>query len=57
MPRPSLPVVLVMACACAASGCAALAKKPPTPADDISPRQAAAIAAPPGERYFVLFAV
>src|SRR5262245_33094976 len=54
MPRPSLPVVLVMACGCAAGGCAALARKPPTPAADITPRQAAAIAAPPGERYFVL---
>src|SRR5262249_32089106 len=49
-----LRVVLMMACGCAASGCAALATKPPTPADDISPRQAAAIAAPPGERYFIL---
>jgi hypothetical protein len=39
---------------CAAGGCAAFATKPPTPADDISPRQAAAITAPPGERYFVI---
>ena len=54
MPRPSLLVVLVVACGCAASGCATLARKPPTPADDITPRQAAAIAAPPGERYFLL---
>src|SRR5262245_57140744 len=54
MLRPSLFVVLMMACGCAASGCAALAKKPPTPADDIPPRQAAAIAAAPGERYFIL---
>jgi hypothetical protein len=46
--------VLVLACGCAASGCATFAKKPPTPAADISPRQAAAIAAPPGERYFIL---
>jgi hypothetical protein len=49
-----LPVVLVLACGCAANGCASLAKKPPTPADDITPRQAASIAAPPGERYFIL---
>jgi hypothetical protein len=54
MRRLTLPVLLVMAGACAASGCASLAKKPPTPADDISPRQSAAIPAPPGERYFVL---
>jgi hypothetical protein len=46
--------VLVLACGCAAGGCATLAKKPPTPADDITPRQAAAVAAPPGERYFIL---
>jgi hypothetical protein len=46
--------VLALTCACAANGCAALAKKPPTPADDISPRQAAAVQAGPGERYFVL---
>jgi hypothetical protein len=46
--------VLVLECGCAASGCATLARKPPTPADDITPRQAAAIAAPPGERYFLL---
>jgi hypothetical protein len=46
--------VLVLLVGCAASGCATLAKKPPTPADDISPRQAAAIQAPPGERYFLL---
>jgi hypothetical protein len=43
-----------MACVCAASGCAALATKPPTPADDITPRQAAAIPASPGERYFII---
>ncbi|HKA07771.1 MAG TPA: hypothetical protein VKD71_10980 [Gemmataceae bacterium] len=54
MSRPSLAVALLIACGCAASGCAALAKKPPTPADDISPRQSAAITAAPGERYFVL---
>ena len=54
MTRPSLPVLLAVACGYAASGCAALATKPPTPADDISPRQSAAITAPPGERYFLL---
>jgi hypothetical protein len=54
MSRPRLVVLLVIACGCAASGCAALATKPPTPADDISPRQAAAITAAPGERYFIL---
>ena len=54
MPRPCLLALLVMACASAASGCAAFATKPPTPAADISPRQAAAIPAPPGERYFIL---
>ena len=54
MPRPSLTVVLVMACGCSACGCATLARKPPTPAAEIPPRQAAAIEAPPGERYFVL---
>jgi hypothetical protein len=40
--------------ACTASGCATLAKKPPTPADDISPREAAAITAPPDERFYVI---
>jgi hypothetical protein len=49
MTRPSFAVVLVVAC-----GCASLANKPPTPADDIPPRQAAAIPAAPGERYFIL---
>src|SRR3954467_1812332 len=38
----------------AGSGCASLAKKPPTPAAQITAREAAAITAPPGERYFVL---
>ncbi len=52
MPRPRLPVVLLLACA--VGGCATFARKPPTPADDISPRQAAAVQAPPGERYFIL---
>ena len=54
MPRPSLPNLMAIACACAASGCAALATKAPTPAADISPRQAAAVKAAPGERFFVL---
>jgi hypothetical protein len=46
--------VLALACGCLASGCAAFAVKPPTPADNITPRQAAAVTAPPGERYFIL---
>src|SRR5690348_8318895 len=54
MPRPSLPIVLVLACGCATGGCATFAKKPPTPADNISPRQAAAIQTLPGDRYFIL---
>jgi hypothetical protein len=37
-----------------AAGCAALAKKPPTPADDIPVRYAATMTAPPGERYYIL---
>jgi hypothetical protein len=41
-------------CALAGGGCSSLAVKPQTPADDISPREAAAITAPPGERYFLL---
>jgi hypothetical protein len=53
MTRTSLLVVLVVA-GCSAGGCASLAKKPPTPADDITPRQAAAVQATPGERYFLL---
>jgi hypothetical protein len=43
-----------MACGCAACGCGALATRPPTPAAEISPREAAAVPAPPGERYFIL---
>jgi hypothetical protein len=35
-------------------GCSTLAKKPPTPADDIPVRETALMPAPPGERYFVL---
>jgi hypothetical protein len=54
MARPLIRVLLLLACSGAAGGCATLAKKPPTPADDITPRQAAAIAAPAGERYFLL---
>src|SRR6478735_1177117 len=47
-------VALVLTCGAAAGGCATFAKKPPTPAADITVRQAASIVAPPGERYFVL---
>src|SRR5262245_34843720 len=54
MSRPSTAVLLVIACTCAASGCAAFATKPPTPADNISPQQAAAITAAQGERFFIL---
>ena len=53
MPRLSKWVVLVLACS-AAGGCSSLAKKTPTPAAEISLRQAASILAPPGERYFIL---
>lgn len=45
---------LIAAAFLAGSGCSTLAKKTPTPADDITTRQAAAITAPPGERYFLL---
>jgi hypothetical protein len=48
----SLPILLAVVCA--ANGCASLAKKPPTPAADIIPEQAAAIAAAPGERSYLL---
>lgn len=48
--RLVVPVLALIA----GNGCAALAKKTPTPAAEISPRQAAAISAPPGERYFIL---
>jgi hypothetical protein len=54
MSAASLRFVLLMACGCMMSGCATFARKPPTPADDITPRQAAAIVAPPGERYFII---
>ncbi len=37
-----------------ATGCAALAKKPPTPAAEISPRESTSVIAPPGERYYIL---
>jgi hypothetical protein len=47
-------LLIVLAAVGAASGCASLAKKPPTPADDITPEQAVAIAAAPGERSYLL---
>jgi hypothetical protein len=47
-------VLAVVACSFAASGCASLAKQPPTPANDIPARQTASMTAPPGERYFIL---
>lgn len=49
-----MPIVLILACGLTSSGCSTFAKRTPTPAADISPRQAAAIPAPPGERYFIL---
>lgn len=49
-----LTSIAVAVCCMAGVGCASLVKKPPTPADDISPRDAAAMTAPPGERYYLL---
>ncbi|MCI0699611.1 MAG: hypothetical protein L0241_00800 [Planctomycetia bacterium] len=46
--------VLLAASVSAGSGCAALAKRPPTPAAEISPSEAMSIQAPPGERYFLI---
>ncbi len=54
MPREFGLTVLVVVCGLAGGGCSTLAKKTPTPADDLSPRQLATMPAPPGERYFVL---
>jgi hypothetical protein len=54
MLRSNLPIVLMLACACATSGCATFAQRTPTPAADISPREATSIEAPPGERYFII---
>jgi hypothetical protein len=54
MPRRNLPAALLLVCWCAASGCASLARKTPTPAAEISPREAAAIPVQPGERYFII---
>jgi hypothetical protein len=54
MSRPSLLVVLAMACGCSVCGCSSFARRTPTPAAEIPPRQAAANEAPPGERYFIL---
>jgi hypothetical protein len=45
-------VVLILACA-VGNGCASLAQTPPTPAANL-PAGDVAIAAPPGERYFIL---
>jgi hypothetical protein len=47
-------VAVILTCGAAAAGCSTLAKKPPTPADDIPARAALTMTAPPGERYFVL---
>jgi hypothetical protein len=54
MSRANLLVVLIVASTCAGSGCSTLAKKPDTPADNISPRESAAMTGSPGERYFAL---
>ena len=44
-----------MALLCApGAGCATLAKKPPSPAAEISPQEAATLTARPGERYYIL---
>ncbi|HLW64900.1 MAG TPA: hypothetical protein VKS79_06225 [Gemmataceae bacterium] len=52
MTRRTLSILLAVVCT--ASGCSALAKKPPTPADNYTSEQTAAIAAGPGERYYLL---
>ena len=47
-------LVAIALVAPAGAGCAALAKKPPTPAAEITPEEARAVVAPPGERYYLL---
>ncbi len=49
-------ITCVVACLAATtfSGCAALAKKPPTPAADIPIETALKMPAPPGERYYLI---
>lgn len=47
-------LVAVALVAPASAGCAALAKKPPTPAAAITLEEARAVVAPPGERYYLL---
>lgn len=54
MCRVTTVSVLLAGAVLAGSGCSSLAKKTSTPADDITPRQAAAIGAAPGERFFIL---
>jgi hypothetical protein len=46
--------MVLAAATVAGGGCASFAKKPPTPADNISARESMSMTAPPGERYFVL---
>ncbi len=53
MLRPGRVVLLLGACVFCAAGCSTLAKKPPTPADDILAGLARTVA-PPGERYFLI---
>jgi hypothetical protein len=54
MVRFVLPLAFIVAAFFPNAGCSSLAKKTPTPADDIPARQTAMMTAPPGERYFVL---
>lgn len=49
-----MTIVLALGCLCLASGCSTFAKRTPTPAAEISPREAAAIPAAPGERFYLL---
>lgn len=51
MARCPLPAAVALA---VATGCASLATKPPTPADDIPPEAGLTAVAPPGERYYLL---
>ena len=53
MVRPAL-VPLLLVAVFSGGGCSTFAQKTLTPAAEISPREAAAIPTPPGERYFLL---
>jgi hypothetical protein len=54
MARLNLTLLLMLGCGCLSGGCASFAKQTPTPAAEISPREAAAMKAPPEVRYYVL---